>query len=282
MRRIGVFAHVLRHSLFPFDSYYKKVRKTHFSFSLTYYFALIFLVLFFSILIKAALFAYSFPPQILKTYIETSAKEYPENLIIKMNPNGRLSTNDDRPYILSSPLQDNPRPLIVIDPKAHKDKIHDYDAFVLLSERRMFIQYDNTIVPYPYEIGHSYSFTKSKIQLIAENSGTLLDSYWKFLGFALIAGLIVGFPAIAFSYLLTLLFAAVIIYIILKITVKHKTITYKSVLQICLHAVTGPILLQGLGFIAGLSPSIPHWYTLILWVFLAGAVYESYFEKSNA
>ncbi len=281
-RKLKVFIHVLKHSLFPFDAYYKKIRKTHFSFSLKYFFALIISLLTLSLLIKVISFVSLFPPQVLKTYVAKISQEYPNDLIISMNPNGRLSTNDDRPFILSSPLEDNPRPLLVIDPHADKEKIYDYDAFVLFSERRMYMQLDNSISDFPYELGQTFSFTKSKAKLITDNSQIILNSYWKIVFATVIFSILVGIPFMGISILMTLAIAAVMIFIVLKLTVKHKTIAYSSVLQICMHAFTGPLIIQCLAFIFGLSPSLPYWYTLVLWVFLAGAIYESYFEKDKS
>ncbi|MBP9797738.1 DUF1189 family protein [Candidatus Woesebacteria bacterium] len=282
MRKLRVFLHVLKHSLFPFDAYYKKIRKTHFSFSLKYFIGLIVLTISISVLLKAILFTSMFPPSTLKTYITKVAKEYPSHLIITMNENGRLSTNDDRPYILFSPLAHNPRPLIVVDPKADKEKIDQYDAFVVLTERKMYMHNDDSIMPITYETGHSFSFNKSKVQLTADNSQLVLNSYWKFVALAIVAAITVGIVFAGISSFLTLLMVAFVLWIALKLAVKHKAITFRSVLQICLHAFTGPLLIQSFAFIAGLTPGVEHWYGLILWVFVGGAIYESYFEKTRS
>ena len=207
-RKIKVFMHALKHSLFPFDSYYKKVRKTHFSFSLKYFFALVITLLSLSFLIKVICFVSVFPPDVLKRYVAKISQEYPAELIITMNPNGRLSTNDDRPFILSSPLNNNPQPLLVIDPRADKQKIYDYDAFVLFAERRMYMQYDNSIVDYPYEMGQSFSFTQSKAKLITDNSKILLNSYWKFLTVIVLVSMLIIIPMMGISFLITLAIAA--------------------------------------------------------------------------
>lgn len=280
-RKLKVFTHVLKHSLFPFDAYYKKIRKTHFTFSLKYFLALVAFVITLSILCKTILFTSLFPPQTLKKYISNVARDYPAHLIITMNQNGRLSTNDDRPYILFSPLSNNPRPLIVVDPKAHKDSVKDYDAFVVLTERKMFMNNGETLMPITYEMGHSFSFTKAKVQDVADNSHLVLNAYWKIVIASFLGAIILGIIFVSTSSFINLLFVAFFVWIILKLSIKHKAITYRSLLQICMHAFTGPLLLQSFAFIANLSTGISHWYSLILWIFVAGAVYESYFEKSR-
>lgn len=281
MRKLRVFLHVLKHSLFPFDAYYKKIRKTHFSFSLKYFIGLIVLTITVSVLLKAILFTSMFPPATLKTYISKVAQEYPSHLIITMNENGRLSTNDDRPYILFSPIAQNPRPLIVVDPKADKEKVGQYDAFVVLTERKMYMHNSDSIMPIAYETGHSFSFTQAKVQLIADNSQLILSSYWKFVALAIVGAIMMGILFAGISSFVTLVMVALVLWIALKLAVKHKAITYRSLLQICMHAFTGPLLIQSFAFIAGLAPGVEHWYGLILWVFVGGAVYESYFEKTQ-
>lgn len=279
MRKLRVFLHVLKHSLFPFDAYYKKIRKTHLIFSVKYFIGLVIMIVSFSVLLKGLLFTTLFPPDTLKTYISRVAQDYPSDLIITMNQNGRLSTNDDRPYILFSPLVNNPRPLIVVDPKAHKEKIKQYDAFVVLTERKIYMHNEDSIMPLSYEMGHSFSFTKSKVQLIADNSQLILNSYWKFIIIALVGSVFLGILFFGTSYFLSLAMIAIAVWIVLKIVVKHKAITYKSILQICLHASTGPLLIQSFAFIAGLTTGVDHWYTILIWIFVGGALYESYFEK---
>jgi len=276
-----VFLHVLKHSLFPFDAYYKKVRKTHFLFSLKYFIGLVISMVTLSVVLKALLFTSLFPPSTLKTYISHVAEDYPKNLVITMNQNGRLSTNDDRPYILFSPLANNPMPLIVVDPKAHQEKVTQYDAFVVLTERKMYMHNGKSIMPLSYEMGHSFSFSKTKVQLIADNSQLILNSYWKFVTVAVIGSIILGIVFMSMTYFLSLAMVAIAVWILLKICVKHKSIKYRSILQICLHAFTGPLLIQSFAFIAGLTPGVEHWYTLLIWIFVGGAVYESYFEKSR-
>lgn len=274
-----VFLHVLKHSLFPFDAYYKKIRKTHFIFSLKYFFGLIIGIVTFSVLLKGLFFASLFPPETLKKYISHVAQDYPKNLIITMNRNGRLTTNDDRPYILFSPLDKNPRPLIVVDPKAHAEKVKQYDAFVVLAERKMYMHNEDSIMPLTYETGHSFSFTKAKVQLIADNSQLILNAYWKFIIIALMGSSLIGIFFIGISYFFSIIMIAIAVWFILKLTVKHKAITYKSILQICMHASTGPLLIQSFAFIGGLTPGVEHWYTILMWIFIGGGIYESYFEK---
>jgi len=271
---------VFKHSLIPFDAYYTKVRTVHFAFSFTYFWGMIALFIAFSVLFKAILFMGLYPPSSLKEAVKQIESAYPEELVVTIHPLGRLSTNIDHPFILFSPLEHNPRPLVVIDPKGQKEKMLEYDALILFTERTTYIRYGGVTYDYRYPTGKTIMLTKEKVGDISLSAQKLLRSYWSFILAAISFAILLGIPTFGISYFITLTIAAAIYHIVLSFFVKHKRLTFSSVEKIALHAATGPVVIQALAFVLGLSPSVPFWYTVLLYIFIGGALYEAYFQKS--
>ena len=122
MQKIQTFWHVLRRSLVPLDYYYHKLLTTRIGFSMKYFVTLVVFVVFLATVLKSAIFISQYSPKDLATLIQSIESDYPDDLVVSINELGRLTTNDDKPYILFSPLRSNPQALIVIDPKAEKEK----------------------------------------------------------------------------------------------------------------------------------------------------------------
>lgn len=281
MQKLKTFWHVLKHSLIPLDYYYHKLRTTHFSFSAKYFVSLVFGVVFVATILKASMFVISYTPDDLRTLITSVEEHYPEDLVIHINELGRLSTNDHKPYILFSPFEKNPRPLVVIDPRADKEKIYEYESNVLFTERRMIFMIDSGMYELNYQLSEPLRIDSADIASISNNAQVVLDSYWVFIVGVMLAAMFIAPPLILAANIVTLLIASFVVLVVLSVITKKRKFTYQKLLQISLHAVTGPLLIQCFMFIFALKAALPYWYMLLVYLFLAGGVYEAYFAKKK-
>lgn len=282
MQKHKTFWHVFKHSLVPLDYYYKQILRTQFTFSLKYFISLLFITVTTSFLIKGYLFVQKYPPAKLDELLMSAEEQYPDDLSIVINENNRLSTNYDKPFILFSPLESRPEPLIVVDPKATKDKLDDYDTKVLLTERYAIIKSQNQSYEFTYDSFAGKKVTKTDVQMIAHNAQVVLESYWTFIIVLMLVSVLLVPPlAITFTFS-SLAIASFVVFILTSLLTKRKGLTFSKILQISLHTFTAPAILQSLLFITGTMVSIPYWNLIILYVFLIGGVYEAYFEKRKA
>ncbi len=273
--------HVLKHSLFPLDYYYHKVRKTHFSFSFKYFTSFIFIVVVTAALLKSAIFISMYPQDKLRTLLTEIETDYPKELVISINNNGRLSMNLEQPYILFSPIEKNPSPLLVVDPKAQKPKIYEYDSNLLLTERQMIFMIGDNVYEMNFSKGNPLRIDSTDISTIANNAQVILDSYWLFILIVLFTGVVLAPPIIYVATLTMLFVASLVYYFLLKVLFQKKNIEFRKIFQISLHTITAPLAIQCILFVLGIKVSIDLWYLLLVYVFLAGGIYEAYFEKKK-
>lgn len=279
MRKLRTFLHVFKHSIVPLDYYYHKIRTAPLSFSLKYFISLVIAVTVVTTMVKASIFVSEYPPEKLGFLIETLEEDYPDDFIVRIDDLGRLSTNYDKPFLLFSPLEHNPQPMIVVDAKAEKEKIYEYGSRVLMTERSMVIRVRGKLHTLQYQINEPLTFTKVDVTNVAQNSVLALESYWVWLA-AIVIGIVIIAPLfVSISHLISLAIISAVTYVVLQLLVKRKTLTLLNVYQISLHAVTVPLLIIGFTCITGLRPGLPYWYFILNYIFLAGGIYEAYFEK---
>lgn len=225
------------------------------------------------------MFVQKYPPVKLVSLLQTLEKDFPDDLVLNINSMGRLSTNYDKPYILFSPLDSNPQPLIVIDTKANKDKIFEYNAHALLAERYMVVRMDNHVYTLHYELNEPLRVDKSDVMSISQNAQLILESYWVWVVALIVGFLLIAPPVLFVTQILTLLIVSLVSYIFVRMIVRRSSCTYAKVFQISLHTTTAPLLIQSFLFLSGHSVSIPYWYMILTYLFLAGGIYEAYFER---
>jgi hypothetical protein len=244
-----------------------------------YFIALIIFIVLLGTVVKTAMFVRAFSPQRLVALVQGIEEDFPDDLVIDINSMGRLSTNYDKPIILFSPMQRNPQPLVVIDPKAQKDKIYEYNAHALLAERYMVIRVDSHVYTLHYQLNEPMEIDKSDILTISHNAQIILESYWVWITTMVIGFLLIAPPLIFVTNAITLMIISAVVYICTRLLVKRARCTYVKVFQISLHTVTAPLLIQTFLFISGHTVAIPYWFIILNYVFLAGGLYEAYFDK---
>lgn len=277
MRKLQTFWYALRHSIFPLDKYYHKIRTAPLSFSLKYFAALVFTVVAITTLAKSIHIMYAYPPEKLTFLIETIQKDYPDDLIVRIDDLGRLSTNYDKPIVVFSPLEHNPQPIIVVDAKADTQKIYEYGSRILMTERYMVIRVRDRLHMLQYEMNEPLELTKTDVLNVGMNAVIALQSYWIGLFVLAVAAILIAPVIIISTQLMTLAIISAVTFIILKFAVKRKSWTFRNIFQISLHSVTIPLLMTGFICITGLLPTFPHWYLIFNYIFLAGGIYEAYY-----
>ncbi|OGK43328.1 hypothetical protein A2956_03760 [Candidatus Roizmanbacteria bacterium RIFCSPLOWO2_01_FULL_37_57] len=277
MQKIFTFIHALQHSLVPLDNYYKKIlKKTPLTFSVKYLFALLMITSFIISSVNISRLISSYPPQKLAKIIVGIEQNYPEDLIITINKNARLTTNYDRPYTMYVNLDGVPTPIFVVDPKAQPEKIASYGSPLLMTEQEMVITWEKRALPIPYEKGVTFIIDKAEITSITTNLMSFVDSYY----LVIVVLFIVMFIGLTmFFFIGRIVYLAIISLIAFLIGIHFfKKLTVEKTYQISLHASTGPILLELIVIVFGLVVPIPFWFFLLTLVFVIAAIYEAYIE----
>ena len=277
MQKIFTFIHALQHSLVPLDNYYKKIlKKTPLTFSVKYLFALLMITSFIISSVNISRLISSYPPQKLAKIIVGIEQNYPEDLIITINKNARLTTNYDRPYTMYVNLDGVPTPIFVVDPKAQPEKIASYGSPLLMTEQEMVITWEKRALPIPYEKGVTFIIDKAEITSITTNLMSFVDSYY----LVIVVLFIVMFIGLTmFFFIGRIVYLAIISLIAFLIGIHFfKKLTVEKTYQISLHASTGPILLELIVIVFGLVVPIPFWFFLLTLVVVIAAIYEAYIE----
>src|SRR3989344_5339890 len=167
MHKLRTFFHALKHSLFPINDYYIKIRKnTPFLFSFKYLVSLILTLSVLFVVIFPLRFFPIYQPTTFRNQIENVVNQFPEEAIITINESGNLVTNYARPIIIFSQFTKVPEKLIVIDPLATNDMIDDYDAYILFMRRKAVIKSFEGNIMLDYREGQPLTFNNQSLQNI--------------------------------------------------------------------------------------------------------------------
>lgn len=290
-KKVKTFFHVFKGSLFPQSDYYSKIPKASFRFSLKYFISLVLILNFILIIL---IFVKYNPGRIgrLLDGVVISLKNFPEELVINVRK-GRIFTSYNRPYFLWTDFDGQKKLLLVIDETADPTKINQYRSYVLITSTEIIFKTDKLLGEKSNVISLNrlgdQTFNNKTNQKIIQNLTTiknrLLFSY-----FFIIPGLMILLPIS--SFLITLFYLAIIsliVCIIFKVYF-HKRIHYKKTLQVALHAVTFPLILDY--FLIIFRPSIPVnievrpmlptplVFLILLAIYVFAAVYQAY-ENGN-
>lgn len=286
-QKVKTFFHIFKNSLIPNSSYYKKIVKTHFSFSLKYFLVLILILNFLLI----ALSIIKFNPKQTKTFLSRIAKElekYPPSLIIKINK-GFVSSTLDYPYFFWGGYQ-NKRLWFVIDQSANPNSIIKYNSYFLLTKKELVIK--------PNFIDKKYNI----INLNRINNLTISETTIKkivktiyFIQKNLILLYIISLPFVFIFFSISSLIISFFYLLIISFIVRqifyhlfHRKIHFKKIFQLGLHSITTPLVLDYLIFIYPPKFSLiiltiksfiipfPIAFLILLFVFVIASVYEAY------
>jgi len=288
-QKVKTFFHVFKQSIFPQPDYYSKIPKASITFSFKYFLSLIISLN----LILLIFVSVRYNPGKINRFINSiiiSLKEYPDDLVINLRK-GSLFSSYNRPYFFWGDLAGKRKLYFVIDESASAGKILQYHSQVLLTKKELVINNQTSNVEYktiPLAYFGDKTFDKKNseqfISLLTIAKSLLIVVY-----FVVVPSLMLILPLS--SFVITLFYLSIIsffIYIVFK-TYFHKRIHYKKTLQVGLHAVTLPLLLDYILII--FKPSIPaNFYfkpfipspiafVILLAVFVFAAVYETYQDQ---
>lgn len=285
-RKVKTFVHVLTQSFIPHARYYSRVLKTSFVFSFKYFLALIAVC---NIILIAFLLVRYNPKKIdaALTTLSTSLSTYPQDLIITVRK-GRLITNSNRPYFLWFDTKDKKNLFLVIDETASADKFTVYKSMSLLTAESLVTQGTYGLNSFPLSYLEDQKITKDSISELVRT----VDKFHSFLVplyIFFVLALILFVPLVSLTVTLAyLILASLMVFLLFKFFMQ-KHFHFKKILQVSLHAVTFPLLLDyslmiirptiriGAGVLSSLPQiPLPMLFLIILSVFTAVGVYEAH------
>jgi len=281
MRKLTTFFHVVRHSLFPANDYYIRLKKdTRFLFSLKYFIALIVLLSVVLTLIYPTRFLPIYQPQKLKSVITETLNQFPEELIVTINEFGILTTNYQRPLIVFTLNERAPEKLLVIDPLATDDMIEEYDAYLLLMRRKAVVKSFEGAVMLEYRTQQPLTMNKQSVDNLSSLLTEIVNNYWLFFGLFMFVALIILPLIFVASKLAYVALASLLVFLVVRLFFV-KQLTYKKAIQIGFHASTAPILLEYSSMIFNLSIPVKIWFFVLTIVFISAGIYEAYSVASK-
>lgn len=285
MQKVKAFFHIFTRSLLPQTEYYQKVLKTKSSFSVKYFFALVFFLnLVFILFICTKINPIKIDSLLLN--LNHSLSQYPNSLTISIKK-GSLMTTYDRPYLLWMNEKTNKHLLAVVDEAADEDKIRDYNSVLLITKKNLVIKnyedYSRPIV-LPLSGISDQVIDKAAITNVGYYLSKVKQFFIPFFVTTIII-LIILLPI--FSFLLNLIYvliASLVVYLIYRLWGKKThTITYGKTVKLAFHAITLPLTLDyGLTLFNLKSKPSPVLFLFLISMFIFAAVYEAYLDKSKS
>lgn len=248
MKKVKAFFYIFRKSFIPNNSYYKKITKTPFFFSIKYFISLlIFLnfILFTSIL---NLYPYNTIQEALSNLID-NLKSFPKELVI-IKKNNNLVTTLDRPYFFWLKIKNTQTPFLIINETADDNFSRKIPSTIFLTNQYLIVKspLNQTITKIPLSSIIDFSIDKNivnKIILPLEK----LKQY--FLLIYTLFFVLLFFMLIIISFSITsiyLLIASFVVYLYFKLRQKRH-FHYKKILQISFHAITFILVIEYLFFL---------------------------------
>jgi hypothetical protein len=287
MRKVKAFFYILLHSLIPNQEYYKKITKTHFSFSFKYLIGLILLLNLVLVTSIASHYSYNKIKKINISII-SSLKEYPNDLIISVKDN-ILFTTFDHPYFFWLKDDDKRKLFLVVDQSAENNKIDVYKSNILMTPTSIVFHIGDKNKILPLSLLNGISINKDEVNKWLLN----LENINKNLPFYYCAFTILLFVLLfTFSLIATLIYlfvVSLIAYFFFK-TIQKRHFHFKKVIQISFHANTFPYVLDYFFLSIPFSIKIPYSapfafesfpiiFLFILVIFTIVGVREAYHER---
>lgn len=276
MQKVKTFFHVFVNSLLPQANYYHKLLKTPFSFSIKYFFILVFFVNFiFTILFLVRLQNSGYLS--LKDTVPASLEKYPSNLSITIE-NGRLHTNSDKPFFFWLDIGKTKRLVAVVDETATSDKIIAYNSLLLLTSEKLVVKKnaERIIEDIPYG-NTNLKINKTYVENLRQDLIRMFS-----LGAVLVPIVLLALAPLLFILLYLIYFFIITLLVFIPFKFFSKKIRLSKSFQLSLHAVTLPVVIDyGLCLF---KPEIA-FYPVIYWVFLGltvlfifAGIYEAFLD----
>lgn len=275
LRKVKTFFHVFINSLLPHQPYYHKLLTTKFKFSTAYFISITTIVYLISMATLA--YRYDYPKSFLDmaSSFTKSIELFPSDLTISLQ-NGILRTNYNHPYFMWLDYKDNKILIMTIDPNASSSSAPLLNSIALLTGREVIIKdafnagrYQ--ISPYP---GTSTVITKASLL------ESIVAIYSILKVFLLLSPLVIFIVLPALVVLVSLLYvflASSIVYIVVKLLFRKRFSLHKNI-QLSMHAVTMPLILNyGFAMIGINTAILPLIFLPLLTLYTGIAVYEAHY-----
>ncbi len=237
MKKVKAFFYIFKESFIPNNSYYKKITKTPFLFSLKYFLLLLTFFNFILLIYLLNLFSYNKIHSILSSFTD-SFQSFPKELVIIKKGNNLLTTLN-RPYFFWIKSKNNQILLFTINETADDSFINKSLSNVILTSQHLIIKspFNQTLSKIPLSIVKDFYIDKN----IVENMVPFFEKLKEHLLLIYILVFILLFFLLeTMSFLITttyLLVSSFFVYLYFKI--RHKRhFHYKKILQLSFHAIT--------------------------------------------
>jgi hypothetical protein len=279
MKKLQTFFHVFINSFNP--SYYNKLIKTKFSFSLKYF---VFLNFLFALLLTAIFTIPIFRIKHQEVFAEIK-NIYPQGLIVTYDENG-VNINQELPYRIETPeFFENEDPdlrinkvnnmaFVTFDSDKNVDSISDFyrmDTTILITETTLYMLDDGElrIREIPAKMDGELILDKAAInQFFYKVENHTFFRYRLYIPALMVIILTFLFSISLMGWTMTALIYAVLSFVIAKIFIKEKQIGFKKTYQFVLHAITPMLILKFIIDQANLTFIAP-WMTflaIIAWI----------------
>lgn len=276
MKKLRTLFYVIKHSLFPADNYYIKIKKnTPFWFSFKYIVTLVLLISVIMTFLYPLHFLPIYQPDKLKSEIMNTLEQLPEDFVLNINYYGVLTTNQQRPIIIYNQNSNSPKRFLVIDSLANDNMAQEYDSRITLMRRKVIIQSFDQTITFNYRNERPITINRQTIENVKSVVEELFSNYWLILAGVMFILLLTIPMLLLMSKILYLVLASLIVFIVVKIFFIRQ-LSYKKTLQISMHAATAPIILEYTSMLFHISIPVKIWFFLLTLVFISAGIYEAY------
>lgn len=248
MKKVKAFFYIFKESFIPNNSYYKKITKTPFLFSLKYFLLLLTFFNFILLIYLLNLFSYNKIRSILSSFTD-SFQSFPKELVIIKKGNNLLTTLN-RPYFFWIKSKNNQILLFTINETADDSFINKSLSNVILTNQHLIIKspFNQTLSKIPFSIVKDFYIDKNIVENIVPFFEKLKENL---LLIYILVFILLFFLLEAMSFLITttyLLVSSFFVYLYFKI--RHKRhFHYKKILQLSFHAITFILSIEYLFFL---------------------------------
>ncbi len=267
MKKVKAFFYIFKESFIPNNSYYKKITKTPFLFSLKYFFSLLVFLNLILLIYLLNLFSYNKISTFLTSFTD-SLKSFPKELVI-IKKNNNLLTNFNRPYLFWVKIKNNQILLFTINETADDKFIKESPSTIIFTNQFLIIQapLNRNSSQIPLSTVKDFRIDKNTVENIIPIFEKLRKDLLLFYVFIFILLFLV---LNIMSFLITslyLLISSFFVYIYFKIRYKRH-FHYKKTIQIAFHTITFALVIEYLFFLIPLPLRLTYQWLISLTPFL--------------
>ncbi len=208
----------------------------------------------------------------------TSGTLYPNDLVITLN-NGDLEINQEEPYFIAFPkgnnlgIQDVPENLIVFDSNGTIEDFTKYNTIMLVNNKNLLVTNStgtgNTtssrVDVYPLEEMPNGTFSRADYDAIRNQAAVYVNS-----APAILSALVVLF-IFAATIMYFFVFRSIYLFLMASVLyaigmIKGIKLNFAQYYQVALHAMTFPLLLELVSFLAKVTIPLPMWFFVLNFV----------------